>query len=147
MATSASYYGDFDADDQPELNTVSDYVSNARVLLQDTATAHQRYDDPSLLSAINLSLLQARRVRPDLFVFNHRYSGQAQAFTAVDDTYVDIEPQFRLGILYGMVAHAYSRDQEDYSADQATTFWAMFDAVMTGRNMPRMSPPAGPGRA
>jgi len=145
MITSASYYGDFDTDDQPTLNTVAEYVAEARVLLQDSVTPF-RYDDASLLTALNLTLLEARRIRPDLFVYNHRYNGQAQAFTAVDDTLVDIEPQFRLGISYGMTAHAYTRDQEDYSAEQATTFWSFFDAVMLGRTMPRMSSPAGPGR-
>lgn len=146
MPTSASYYGDFDTDDQPTLNTVANYITSARVLLQDTLAANQRYDDASLLVAINVTMLEARRVRPDLFVYNHRYNGQAQAFLAIDDTLVDIEPQFRLAILYGLVANAYMRDQEDYSADQASSFWAFFDAVLTGKNMPRMTPPAGPGR-
>ena len=145
MTTSASYYGEFRSEDQPELNTVADYITEARVLLQDSTTPF-RYDDASLLSALNLTLLESRRIRPDLFVYNHRYNGQAQAFTAVDDTYVDIEPQFRLGIAYGMTAHAYTRDQEDYSAEQATTFWSFYDAVMLGRTMPRMAQPAGPGR-
>ena len=146
MTTSASYYGEFSAADQPTLNTVTDYFTDAHVLLQDQVLPY-RYDDASLLVALNTSLLEARRIRPDLFVYNHQYNGQAQAFTAVDDTFVDIEPQFRLGILYGMVAQAYMRDQEDYSADQATTYWALFTAVMIGRSMPAMAPPAGPGRA
>lgn len=146
MATSASYYGDFDTDDQPTLNTVQEYVTSARVLLQDTLAANQRYDDPSLLVALNVTMLEARRVRPDLFVYNHRYRGQAQAFSVIDDTLVDIEPQFRLAILYGLVANAYMRDQEDYSADQASSFWAFFNTVLTGKGMPRMAAPAGPGR-
>jgi len=145
VTTSASYYGEFDSDSQPTLNTVANYVTEARVLLQDGVTPF-RYDNASLLVALNLTLLEARRVRPDLFVYNHKYNGQAQAFTAVDDTYVDIEPQFRLGIIYGTVAHAYARDQEDYSAEQASTFFSMFDAVLLGVKLPRMAPPAGPGR-
>src|SRR5260221_5773704 len=146
MTTSASYYGDFDADDQPTLNVVSDYITSARVLLQDTLPANQRYDDPSLLTALNLTLLEARRIRSDLFIYNHKFNGQAQAFTANDSTYVDIEPQFRLGILYGTVAHAYMRDQEDFTDDQATSFWAFFDAVMMRRPMPRMSSGSGSAR-
>jgi hypothetical protein len=146
MTTSASYYGEFDSDSQPTLNTVQDYITSARVLLQDTLSTNQRYDDPSLLVAINVALLEARRLRPDLFVYNHRYRGQAQAFTEIDDTYVDIEPQFRLGILYGLCASAFMRDQEDYSADQASSYWAFFNTVLTGKGMPRMAPPAGPGR-
>ena len=145
MATSASYFGDFDPDDQPALNTVTDYVTASRTLLQDVVVP-PRYDDPSLLTALNLTLLEARRVRADLFIYNHKFRGQAQAFTNVDLTYVDIEPQFRLGILYGMVAHAYMRDQEDYTDDKATAYWGFFDAVMMGRQMPRMVGGGGPGR-
>ncbi len=80
-------------------------------------------------------------------MYNHKFHGQAQAFVNNDSTYVDIEPQFRLGILYGMVAHAYMRDQEDYTDDKATAYWGFFDAVMMGRQMPRMVGGGGPGRA
>src|SRR6266576_6244698 len=103
MTTSASYYGDFDSDDLPTLNTVANYIADGRTLLQDTLVPY-RYDDPSLLVALNVTILEARRLRPDLFVFNHKYKGQPQAFSVVDDTLVDIEPQFRLAILYGLVA-------------------------------------------
>ena len=145
MTTSASYYGDFDSDDLPTLNTVTDYVTDARTLLQDTIPEY-RYDDPSLLVALNVTMLEARRLRPDLFVYNHRYKGQPQAFQAVDDTLVDIEPQFRLAILHGMVGHALERDQEDYADARASTFLAFFDAGLRGKVLPRVAGGSGPGR-
>ena len=88
MATSASYWGNYSDKDQPTLNTVADYINDARTLLQDMIPEY-RYDDPSLLRALNVALLETRRIRPDLFVFNLDVNGQVQAFTAVDDTYVD----------------------------------------------------------
>ena len=56
-----------------------------------------------------------------------------QAFTAVDDTYVDIEPQFRLAILHGLCGHALERDQEDVQDMRATTFLGLFNAGLIGR--------------
>src|SRR5437879_6025050 len=97
------------------LETVGDYVSDARTLLQDTVQPY-RYDDPSLLVALNVTLLEARRLRADLFVFHHH---STDAFTTVDDKEVRIEPPFRLAILYGMVGHALQRDQEDVQDSRA----------------------------
>lgn len=145
MSTSASYYGDYDSDDLPTLNTVADYITDARTLLQDTLPPF-RYDDPSLLVALNVTMLETRRLRPDLFVFNHKFRGQPQAFQANDLTLVDIEPQFRLAVLHGMVAHALERDQEDYSDDRATSFLAFFYAGLRGTALPRLVGGAGPGR-
>jgi hypothetical protein len=146
MSTSASYYGDFDSDDLPTLNTVSNYITDARTLLQDTLGDTYRYSDASLLVALNVTLLEARRLRADLFVFNHKYGGQPQAFQAVDDTLVDIEPQFRLPILHGLVGHALERDQEDYSDDRASSFLAFFYAGLRGRQLPQLQGGGGPGR-
>ena len=56
-----------------------------------------------------------------------------QAFEAVDDTYVEIEPQFRLGILYWLCGHALARDQEDVQDIRATTFFGLGNAIMVGR--------------
>ena len=69
-----------------------------------------------------MALLETRRIRPDLFVFNMNVDGQVQAFIAVDDTYVAIEPQFRLALLHGLCGHALERDQEDVQDIRATTF-------------------------
>jgi hypothetical protein len=134
MATSPSYHGNFSDQDQPTLNSVADYIGEARILLQDIIAPY-RYDDGSLLSAINIVLLEARRLRADLFVFNLKMRGQTQAFTAVDDTYVDMEPQFRQAILHGICAHALERDQDDVQDARATAFWQLFNAGLVGRTL------------
>jgi hypothetical protein len=48
--------------------TIDDAVAEARRILNDTnATVGYRYDDATLVSALNMGLLEARRLRPDLF--------------------------------------------------------------------------------
>ena len=145
MTTSPSYWGTYSDRDQPTLNTVADYIADARTLLQDIIPPY-RYDDPSLLVAINVTLLEARRLRRDLFVFNLTTKGQTQAFAEIDDTYVDMEPQFRLAILHGLCGHACERDSEDYMDARVTSFLAMFTAGLIGRALPGMAGGSGPGR-
>jgi hypothetical protein len=145
MATSPSYYGNYSDRDQPTLNTVADYMADARTLLQDTIPPY-RYDDPSLLTALNITLLEARRLRPDLFVFNLETKGQTQSFTEVDETYVAMEPQFRLAILHGLCAHALERDQEDVQDVRASSLMAQFNAGLVGRTLGGVAGGSGPGR-
>lgn len=144
MPISASYYGTYDDKDQPTLNTVADYIADARTLLQDQVEPY-RYDDPSLLVAFNVALLEARRIRADLFVFKFWVKGQVQSFSAVDDTYVDIEPQFRLAILHGICGHALERDQEDVQDIRATTFLGLFNAGLIGPMLTGVGGGSGPG--
>jgi hypothetical protein len=46
------------------LNTVRDYVSRCRVLLQDTVSTY-RYPDVDLVESLNEGLLEMLRLRPD----------------------------------------------------------------------------------
>jgi hypothetical protein len=146
MATSPSYFGDYSDRSQPTLNTVNDYVTEARTILQDIVGDIYRYDDPSLVRALNIALLEGRKERADLFVFNTKVNGQTQSFKTVDDTYVDLEPQFRSYFLYGMIGHALMRDQEDYQDARATSFLSLFRFGLTGRGMPPIMGGSGPGR-
>lgn len=145
MSTSPSWYGNFSDRDQPTLNTVADYVKDARVLLQDRLPPY-RYDDPSLLVGLNVALLEARRIRADLFVFNLSVRGQVQAFTVVDDTHVAMEPQFRLALLHGMCGHALERDQEDVQDIRATAFLNLFNAGLIGRALGGVAGGSGPSQ-
>lgn len=116
------------------LETVADYIADARVLLLDTVKPY-RYDDPSLLVALNVALLEGRRLRADLFVFNDRKGGQVPAYTAVDSTSVPIEPQFRLAFLHGVVGHAIERDQEDVQDRRALAFLDIMTNLLTGKRI------------
>ena len=135
------------------LETVADYLYDTRVLLQDTLSPY-RYDDPSLVAAFNTTLLEGRRVRPDLFVYQHGPdkmpsfsttlpSGAAANFTLMP---VDIEYPFRLAFVFGTVAHALMRDQEDISDARATAFMNAFRTMLIGTGAAAiLSPPGGGG--
>jgi hypothetical protein len=116
------------------LDTVADYVADARVLLLDQVQPY-RYDDESLLTALNVALLEGRRLRADLFVFSDRRGGQVPAYTAVDTTSVPIEPQFRLAFLHGVVGHALERDQEDVQDRRAASFLNIMVNILTGKSI------------
>lgn len=111
------------------LETVQDYLGDARTLLLDTVPPF-RYDDPSLLVSLNVALLDARRLRPDLFVY--RWCETVPNYETNDSEEVEIEPPFRLAILYGLCAHALSRDQEDIQDARATSFMDTFTAMLVG---------------
>jgi hypothetical protein len=116
----------------PALEAVQDYVTDIRVLLLDTILPY-RYDDASVLISINTMLTQMRRLRPDLFVY---FGDDIPAYTAVDDTVVPLEKPFRLALVYGAVAHALARDQEDVQDARAVTMMANFEAMLIGLRQP-----------
>lgn len=103
------------------LDTVADYVREARTLLQDQVAPY-RYTDPELVSALNLAILSARKLRSDLFL------GVATlpSFTAVDTTAFVMDHQYRVAFLYFMVGHAQLRDEEDTQDSRAAAFKGMF---------------------
>lgn len=122
------------------LDTVEDYIDDARVLLLDMVAPY-RYDDPSLLVALNVTLLEARRLRPDLFMC---FAGmRVPAYSVNDNTAVPIEEQFRLAILHGMVGHALERDQEDVQDARSAAFLLYMANLLIGKKL--VSPPAPGG--
>lgn len=107
------------------LDTVSDYVREARVLLQDTVPVY-RYADTELVSALNLAVITGRKLRPDLFlgVTTLPY------FTANDTTAFAMDAQYRMAFLYFIVGHAQLRDEEDTQDSRATMFLGVFTSMM-----------------
>lgn len=115
---------------QTTLDTVQDYVTDARTLLQDVIFPF-RYDDLSLLTALNVALLEGRRLRPDLFVYH--YGAHVPTFgPKVTTEEVVIEEQFRHAFVYGLCAHALARDQEDVEDQRSNAFMQVFTTVLTG---------------
>jgi hypothetical protein len=111
------------------LATVQDYVADGRTLLLDKVQPY-RYDDPSMLVALNTAMLEGARLRPDLFIYQG--DGSVPTFSAVDTTPVNIEPAFRLAFLYGMCAHALLRDEEDVQDSRANTYNGNFHEILIG---------------
>jgi|SRR5579859_2643019 len=115
------------------LATITDYINDGRTLLQDTIPPF-RYSDAELVTAMNVTLLEGRRLRPDLFVYNRKQVGQSgvQSFQNNDGTELAMEEPFRLAFLHGMCAHAMERDQEDIQDERASIFMKFFNTILTG---------------
>jgi len=115
------------------LASITDYINDGRTLLQDTIQPF-RYQDSELVVAMNVTLLEASRLRRDLFIFNKRQVGGTgvQSFQQNDGTELLMEEQFRLALLFGMVAHAILRDQEDIADERAGIFMSFFNTILTG---------------
>lgn len=115
------------------LEFVSDYIADVRTLLQDKVAPY-RYDDTTLLAAFNSILLEARRLRADLFVFRHHDA--VPHYTTVAATKVHMEPPFRLALVYGATARALEADQEDVQDVRAALFKGVFTQMLTGSAPP-----------
>ncbi|WP_454627779.1 hypothetical protein [Bradyrhizobium cenepequi] len=109
----------------PMLATVADYVREARTLLQDQIPTY-RYTDDELLSALNLGITTARKLRPDLFLG----ATSLPYFTAVDDTAFAMDDMYRMPFIYFMVGHAQLRDEEDTQDSRASAFLGKFTAQL-----------------
>lgn len=103
------------------LSTVQDYITEARRLLQDSVAPH-RYPDSQFLSALNIGLLEARKMRPDLFL------GRAAAVPEYDNTEdaVDVDPQYRAALAYYVAGRVVLADTETADEARASAFMGMF---------------------
>lgn len=125
------------------LKFVRDYVAEARVLLLDKIAPY-RYTDLELVSALNVTLVEGRRLRPDLFLYKGK--DDVQSFILVDDTVVRMELSFRLALVYGICGYAFARDQEDVQDARATAFMETFRNMLVGQGMRQIvggTPPGG----
>lgn len=115
------------------LETVSDYVSDARTLLQDTITPY-RYSDLELVVGLNITIDDTRRLRPDLFLGDGTTTnfGSIPSFAAADSTVVEIENGFRYAVLLGMLGHTILRDQEDVQDARAAIFMRLWRDKLVG---------------
>ena len=50
------------------LDTVQDYIDRARTPLLDTYNGPYRYSDADVVENLNMGILEARRLRPELFL-------------------------------------------------------------------------------
>lgn len=110
------------------LDTVADYVTQTRVLLQDEYGPSYRYTSEQIVQALNLGLQRARQVRADLFLAN---DGVIPYFTVEDNTLVPFSPLYRQGLLYWIVGQIQIRDAEDVTDARAA---AMQNAFITQLN-------------
>ena len=109
------------------LETVAKFITTARVLMTDTVSPY-RYSDAELAIALSLAMLEARRLRPDLFLGR---MSTIPNYTANDTTAVVIDDQYRIALLYYVIGHAQLRDEEDTQDARAVAFLSKFASQMT----------------
>ena len=126
-----------------ELLTITDYVEAIRAVSQDM-TVPYRYADSDILVGFNMMLLEARRLRADLFV--GKYGAHVPRFSAVDGSEVNMDAQFRLGFVYGSAAYIMTFDAEDVQDSRANSFMERFASILTGvKPTPIQGGTPGPG--
>lgn len=106
----------------PALEKVSDYITESRRLLQDEISPY-RYADLDLIDALNIGLLEARRLRADLFLpaFDIPY------FLAADTTKtVPFDPMYRTSLVFYIVGRIQLRDQEENTDARAAALLSKF---------------------
>jgi hypothetical protein len=104
------------------LNTTQAFVQSARSMLQD-ATEPYRYADEKYLEALNFGLLEARRIRPDIYIG----VATVPTYVAVDATEVVFEDQFRLALLFYVCHHMLAQDDEEAQDARSVLFLQKFN--------------------
>lgn len=115
----------------PALDTVGQYLEESRRLLQDEIAPY-RYPDDDLVDALNIALLEARRLRADLFLplFTLEWFDPAAAIATTKAKKVTIDPMYRQSIVYYIVGRAQLRDDESTTDARAASLITKFTAQL-----------------
>jgi hypothetical protein len=114
------------------LGTVGQYLEESRRLLQDEFTPY-RYADDDLVDALNIGLLEARRLRADLFLplFDIPWFDPAPGALATTKTKpVTMDPMYRQSLVYYIVGRAQLRDDESTTDARAASLMTKFTAQL-----------------
>jgi len=114
------------------LGTVGQYLEESRRLLQDEFLPY-RYPDDDLVDALNIALLEARRLRADLFLpaFEIPYfDPTAGALPTTKTKPVPFEPMYRQSLVYYIVGRAQLRDDESTTDARAASLMTKFTAQL-----------------
>jgi hypothetical protein len=111
----------------PALETVQDYITESRRLLQDRDAAAYRYSDVELVDALNICLMEARRLRPELFL--PKFS--IPMFAVTDLTVpVPMDMMYRNAMIYYIVGRMQLRDDEPTQDQRAAGLLQSFMAKL-----------------
>ena len=119
----------------PALETVAQYLEEARRLLQDEIVPY-RYPDDDLVDALNIGLMEARRLRADLFLplFDLQWVDPGPAAGPVPPatltTPVTLDPMYRPSLVYYMVGRMQLRDDESTTDARAGALLTKFTAQL-----------------
>jgi len=108
------------------LETVTEYVSFIRELLQDENNSPYRYSDASIIRALSIAIPEAKKLRPDLFI-----GVTTPTFTVNDTTVVPMDEMYRLALAYFCVGMMQLRDDEEVQDQRAAAFMQLATAKLT----------------
>jgi hypothetical protein len=106
------------------LDTIDDYIREARVLLQDTREPY-RYNANEMVDALSAGLGEARRLRGDLFLPLFEVPAY-QGLTTPVGTKVPMDRMYQSALLYYLVGKMQLRDDEATTDSRAATLIAKF---------------------
>ena len=108
------------------LENVSQYITEARRLLQDLNVPY-RYPDADLVDALNIGLLEARRLRADLFLPLFTIESFIPTETNKPVTF---EPMYRQSLVYYIVGRMQLRDDEGTTDARAGALLTKFTSQL-----------------
>lgn len=111
------------------LDTVGDYMEEARRLLQDEITPY-RYPDDDLVDALNIGLLEARRIRADLFLPLFDVPWVDSSGTIDTAAPITFDPMYRGSLVYYVVGRMQLRDDEPTVDSRAAGLIQKFTAQL-----------------
>lgn len=111
------------------LDTVQDYLTEARTLLQDSVAPY-RYPDEDMVRELNIAIMEARRLRPDLF-FGFRGKHPYPVFSAASlGDLVPFEEAYKQALTYYLVGKCTLRDEEDTDDRRGASMVQKFTAQL-----------------
>lgn len=111
----------------PALETLGQYLEEARTLLQDKHSPY-RYSDAEIVSALNIGLAEARRMRADLFL--PRGEIPYLSNPADVNAKVPMNAMYRPALIYYIVGRIQLRDDENTTDARAGALLQKFSAQM-----------------
>lgn len=102
----------------PALETVGQYLEESRRLLQDEFTPY-RYPDDDIIDALNIGLMEARRLRADLFLPLFEIPWVNPSGTINMAAPITMDPMYRSALVYYVVGRMQLRDDEPTTDQRA----------------------------
>ena len=110
----------------PALDTVGDYLIEGRRLLQDEVAPY-RYPDTDMVDALNLAVLEVRRLRADLYLGANFVVPFFPSTGTIDKAAkVPLDPMYRTALVYYVVGRMQLRDDEATTDSRASALLAKF---------------------
>lgn len=108
--------------------TVNGFLFQVRTLLQDTDASGYRYTNESIVADLNQAMMDAYRMRPDLFL-QTGFRVPVYSATSMGDT-IEIETQYVPALVYYVVGLVQARDDEQNQDARAMGFLKVFQQTL-----------------